>query len=305
MKLTVATCQFPISADIRSNLRFVLAQMREARARRAHVAHFPEACLSGYAGIDFESHAGFDWRLLEDSARQVLERAKSLGLWVVLGSAHRLTARHKPHNSLYIIDSNGRIADRYDKRFCSGDRGGKTGDLAHYSPGNHLSVFTINGVRCGALICYDFRYPELYRAYRRERVQLLFHSFHAGGLSASRYLEMKRYVSARFAKLSGGATIPAVTMPATVQAAAASNYMWISCPNSSAPESCWPGFMVRPDGVVVGRLERNKHDILLTTVDTSEELYDSTAAWRGRAMSGVLHSGALVRDPRSSRRKRL
>jgi hypothetical protein len=28
----------------------------------------------------------------------------------------------------------------------------ETGDLAHYSPGNHFSVFSIRGVRCGALI---------------------------------------------------------------------------------------------------------------------------------------------------------
>jgi hypothetical protein len=34
-------------------------------------------------------------------------------------------------------------------------------------------------------------------------------------------------------------------------------------------------------------------------VDTDRELYDSTAAWRSRAMAGVFHSGALVSDPRS------
>ena len=62
---------------------------------------------------------------------------------VVLGSAHRLTEPNKPHNSLYIIDEEGRLIDRYDKRFCSGDASGMTGDLAHYSPGDHFSVFAI------------------------------------------------------------------------------------------------------------------------------------------------------------------
>jgi predicted amidohydrolase len=60
MKLTVATCQFPTSSDIRGNLAHVLDQVRTARARDADVAHFPEACLSGYAGIDMPSHEGFD-----------------------------------------------------------------------------------------------------------------------------------------------------------------------------------------------------------------------------------------------------
>jgi len=36
-----------------------------------------------------------------------------------------------------------------------------------------------------------------------------------------------------------------------------------------------------------------------------QDLYDSTAAWRGRAMAGVLHSGTLVSDPRSEDRASL
>jgi deaminated glutathione amidase len=45
--------------------------------------------------------------------------------------------------------------------------------------------------------------------------------------------------------------------------------------------------------------------VLVTTVDTEQDLYDSTAAWRGRAMAGVLHSGTLVSDPRSADRTSL
>ncbi len=80
---------------------------------------------------------------------------------------------------------------------------------------------------------------------------------------------------------------------------------WISCPNSSARESCWPSFFVRPDGVVTGRLRRNTAGVLVSEVDPDEEIYDSTVAWRDRAMDGVLHSGTLVRDRRSEERTRL
>jgi deaminated glutathione amidase len=68
MKLRVATCQFPIGSDVRKNLEYVARQIRTARDRGADVAHFPEACLSGYAGADFASHEGFDWSLLEECA---------------------------------------------------------------------------------------------------------------------------------------------------------------------------------------------------------------------------------------------
>ena len=53
MKITVATCQFPTSDDIRANLDHVLGLMRDAKSGGGDVAHFPEACLSGYAGSDF------------------------------------------------------------------------------------------------------------------------------------------------------------------------------------------------------------------------------------------------------------
>jgi predicted amidohydrolase len=305
VELCVATCQFPVSADLRRNTGYVLRQMRAARRRGAHVAHFCEAALSGYAGADFASHRGFDWELLETSARRVLALARELRLWVVLGSAHRLCGRHKPHDSAYVIDDRGRLVDRYDKMFCAGDRSGRTGDLAHYSPGDHFSVFDLRGVRCGVLICHDYRYPELYREYKRRGVQLVFHGFHAGNVAAGRMRALERYVGDGNHRHNAGRTLPAITMPATMQAAAANSFVWISCSNTSARESCWPAFFVRPDGVVTGRLRRNVAGILVSQLDTRQPLYDSTAAWRERAMRGVYHSGSLVRDARSRRRRSL
>jgi predicted amidohydrolase len=305
MKLTVATCQFPVGPDVRRNLRYVLRQIRIARERGADVAHFPEACLSGYAGADFASHEGFDWGLLRRCAQRVLDVARELRIWVVLGSAHPLTAPHKPHNSLYVIDDRGEIVDRYDKMFCAGSRSEDTGDLAHYSPGRHFSVFTIRGVRCGALICHDYRYPELYREYKRRGVRLMLHSYHAGNIPPGRFRAMREQVGTANRRLNAEETIPGITMPATMIAEAANNHLWISCPNSSARESCWPSLFVRPDGVVTGRLRRHTAGILVSEVDTDEDIYDSTAAWRDRAMNGVLHSGTLVRDRRSDDRTRL
>jgi predicted amidohydrolase len=305
MKLTVATCQFPIGSDVRENLEYVGRQIRTAEDRGADVVHFPEACLSGYAGVDFASFEGFDWSLLEECTQQVLDLAREVRMWVVLGSAHRLTAPHKPHNSLYIISDRGEIADRYDKMFCAGDRSEETEDLAHHSPGNHFCVFTIKGVRCGALICHDYRYPELYREYKRRGVQLVFHSYHAGNIPPERFEAMRDGVGERFQRLNPGSTIPGITMPATMVAEAANNHVWISCPNSSARESCWPSFFVRPDGVVTGRLRRNTAGVLVSEVDTDAEIYDSTADWRERAIDGILHSGTLVPDQRSDERTRL
>ncbi len=99
--VTVATCQFPVTADVESNLRHMRRQARSAKQRSADVAHFPEGALSGYAGTDFDTFDGFDWDGLADATDQVLESARELGMWLVVGSAHPLSDGHKPHNSLY------------------------------------------------------------------------------------------------------------------------------------------------------------------------------------------------------------
>ncbi len=305
MKLRVATCQFPVSADPRRNAAYVRRQMRAAAAQGARVTHFCECSLSGYAGADMASYRGFDWDLLHECTEAVLELAGELGLWTIVGSAHRLIGRHKPHNSVYIVDDRGRLVDRYDKLFCAGDSSEKTVDLAHYTPGDHLSVFEIDGIRCGILICHDYRYPELFREYKRRGVQLLFHSFHAGHMTKRVLRQLERRVGTANHALNPGKTLPSITMPATLQATAGNSHLWISAANTSARESCWPAFFVRPDGVVTGKLRRNRSGILYSTVDTTAEIYDSTVAWRERSMRGIFHSGTLVRDRRSRARKRL
>jgi deaminated glutathione amidase len=295
--MKVATAQFAVGADIAANLAAVQRLMRRARAEGADVVCFCEAALSGYAGTDFPTFDGFDWDACQAATRTVMALAGALGLWTIVGSAHRLGGSHKPHNSVYVVDASGALVDRYDKRFCAGDAAGLTGDLVHYTPGDHFAVFEIRGVRCGVLVCHDYRYPELYRAYHRLGVRLMFHGFHAGGLSAERFAAMEAGVGAH--RLTGGTTLPGITMPAGMIASASNNNMWISCPNSSAPRSCWPSFFVRPDGVITGALEPEAEGLLVSEVDLAAEIYDSTLAWRDRAIDGVLHSGERVDDPRS------
>lgn len=304
--LSVATCQFAVSADIGANLRQVKRQAAVAAERGARAVHFPEGALSGYAGMDFGSFAGFDWERLAEATAEVAQCARRLGVWVVIGSAHRLSGDHKPHNSVYVISAAGQFVERYDKRFCSGGADGLTGDLSHYSPGQHLSVWDIDGVRCGAQICADYRYPELYREYNRRGVQLMFHSFHAGHLPPALVTEVGAAIGPGLARFNPAAThtYPGITMPASMTAAAAANHMWISCPNSSARESCWPAFFVRADGITAGRLRRHVAGVLITVVDTEADVYDSTRAWRRRALDGELNSGVPVSDPRSDDRTR-
>ncbi len=299
MLFRLATSQFPISADIKANYKYIVAQMHAAKAKNCNIIHFPEASLSGYAGVDFKDFEGYNWALLRQCTQDILHLAAELQLWVILGSAHPLSSGHKPHNCLYIINDKGQIQDRYDKRFCAGNATSTEGDLLHYTSGNHFAIFELNGMKCSTLICHDYRYPELYRELKQAGVQLVFHSYHAGNMDATRQVFMESQIGEENFAFNPGRTYPEITMPATMISYAANNYVWISCSNTSAAESCWASFMVRPDGVIIGKLEKNKTDLLITEIDTTKAFYDSTQYWRERSINGELYSGKLVEDPRS------
>ena len=277
-QLRLATCQFPVSADVRANGEWVRRQLREAKPHSPDLVHFPECALSGYPGADHKTLDGFDWTALAEETRSIMALAKELRVWVVLGSIHRLTGDHKPHNSLYVIGPDGQIADRYDKRFCTG------GDLRHFSPGDHSVTFHVAGVRCGLLICYDARFPELYREYAKAGVQLMLHSFYN-------------------ARQKPGAIHPTI-MPVTVQAHAGINYMFVSANNSSAEHS-WQSRFITPDGLVAAELILDQPGVMVNTVDTAQRYYDAGGKYRAECLGGKLNSGDAVDDPRSRDRKGL
>ncbi len=277
-KIRIASCQFPVSSDIRENYRWIESQINEAKLKKADIVHFPECALSGYPGSDMTSLDNFDWEELYRATDSIRALAKELKISVLLGSMHRLSGSNKPHNSLYLINSQGEIQDRYDKRFCTG------GDLNYFSPGDHFVIFNLNGVRCGLLICYDIRFPELYRQYSKSGVDVIFQSFY----------------NARQKK--GG--IHPVIMHITAQAMAGVNYFYMSLTNSSATES-WPCYFITPDGLVQNKLTENVPGVLISDVDISKQYYDASKPFRSGAIDGKLNSGQIVQDPRSADRKSL
>lgn len=165
--------------------------------------------------------------------------------------------------------------------------------------------FEIDGVRCGTLICHEYRYPELHREYKRLGVELVFHSYYTCNFNKKQTRQMQEIVGKEYHGLNPGKTLPEITMPAGMHARAADNYMWISASNTSKRDSGWPSFVVRPDGVIVNRLRRNTPSVLITEIDTSAGYYNATAEWRHRAMRGQFHSGTLVKDKRSTNRREL
>ena len=283
--LVLATCQFRIEPEPELNLKSTLRQIGQAKEQGAHLVHFSEACLSAYLGAEVDAHSERDWERITAAMREVMAAAKRQRIWVVIGCNHRLTGKHKPHNSLYVIDHRGELVSRYDKMFCTG-KNDRDGDLAVYSPGEAVVTFEVRGVRCGLLICHDFRYPELFREYKRKGVELMLVSFHNANMTRAAYDKYN------------------VSVPATMQAAAASNFYAVSA-NNGTRKWAWASFVANAEGMIVSKARAHRAQVLITGIDTREKLTDSSAIWRARCMRGVLHSGKLVADARSRNRKRL
>ena len=272
--LKVATCQFAVSGSIKRNCHQICEFLRKARKTKADIAHFSECALSGYAGTDIKTLEGYNWQLLREETEKVMAIAKKLGLWVALGSTHRLTEPNRPHNSLYLINPRGKIVDRYDKRFCT------PRDLHHYTPGNRFVNFTVNGVKCSLLICFDARFPELYRKLYKQGVHCILQSFY----------------NAR----QKGPSVHTHIIRQTMQCRAATNYFWVSMANSSGYYSPYPSCVIAPDGVIVKQLRLNRAGMMVNTVDLKKKFYDIMTDFRDMAVRGKLNNAPKTfRDRRS------
>jgi predicted amidohydrolase len=279
-QLKIATCQFPVCENVEANARHIHTFMRQAADKDADIAHFSECALSGYIGVDFDSFEGYDWTLLRTKTLEIMQLARQLKLWVALGSTHPLTAPHKPHNSLYLISPEGTIADRYDKRFCT------SMDLEHFTPGDHFVYFDINGVKCSLLICFDLRFPELYRILYKEGVRCVFQSFY----------------NAR----QQGPSVHSEIMRQTMQANAANNGFWASMSNSCGWFCPYPSCFIQPDGRIAGQLPEHKESLMIHSVNLNDKFYDPIAPFRDIVVAGHLsNASGPLNDPRSTNTKEI
>ena len=263
--LRIATCQFPVRGDVRRNARFICRQMRIASERGAEIVHFPEAALSGYAGSDFASFQGYPWETLAEETRRVRELAAELRLWTLLGSSHR-PPRGRPTNCLYLVDPSGRIAKRYDKCFLTPQ------DRPHYQPGRRVVTHTLGGVKFGLAICFDFRFPELWRAYLRRGCRLVFLSSYQS--RRDRFPLMEEVA------------------PAILATRASENFVYVVANNTTGGHPWHSSRIVLPQGNVARRAPAGRPAVLGWTIDLSADrrFYNPIGSLALRAARGTLHS---------------
>lgn len=141
--------------------------IREAVKKNPDVLVLPETWNTGFFPKDilFESSCSDG-----DEVKDVIGGlAKEYGVNIVAGSVSNVR-ENRVYNTAYVFDRQGGCVAEYDKTHLFTPMG----EDKYYTAGNHLANFTLDGVRCAVIICYDIRFPELVRTLALTGLDMLF-----------------------------------------------------------------------------------------------------------------------------------
>jgi omega-amidase len=140
------------------------AFIRHAAASGAAVICFPEQFATGWDPRPQKNIQNSQGSIV--SSLQAYAKEYGIG---IIGS-FRQENDPLPKNTVIVIAKDGRILTSYAKihLFSSGH------EQEGNSPGNDLGIFNLDSLVCGIAICYDLRFPDLFRIYAQEGVQAVF-----------------------------------------------------------------------------------------------------------------------------------
>ncbi len=124
----------------------------------------PELATMEYSKENFQQIDRFSEDLYGDSYTLFSEFCKEHNVAMCYGTPRRDGA--DTYISQVTIGRDGEYLTHYDKLHTA--EYGDSHEFKHFKRGDQLSVFEIDGVRAGVIICYDMRFPELTRRLCRE-----------------------------------------------------------------------------------------------------------------------------------------
>ncbi len=163
---TAAALQMVSTPDPVQNREVAQRLVREAAASGAQLVVLPEYwAILGRHEQDKLAHAE---RPGDGPLQQFMAAlARDTGIWLLGGTIPLVSDQPgKVLNSLLAYGPDGALAARYDKIHLFGfSRGDESFDESRtIAPGDAVGVLETPFARVGLSICYDLRFPELYRA---------------------------------------------------------------------------------------------------------------------------------------------
>lgn len=166
--MRAAIFQMTSGIDPAANAAAIADMAARAKADGADILFTPE--MAGYLDRDRKRAAATLHSEGDDPVlAAVREAAAKQGLWVHLGSTPLKDERSDGRwaNRSFMIDDSGEIRARYDKIHLF-DVDLATGESwresSVYGPGERIVAVDTPWARMGMSVCYDMRFPDLYRA---------------------------------------------------------------------------------------------------------------------------------------------
>jgi predicted amidohydrolase len=166
--MKVAIIQMQSSSQLESNLNKMKKFIEEAKSHGADLIVFPE--MSYFTGKKEQVMSHLD--KFGDCVRSFQSWAKEFGVFLVPGTLREPVSNggEKYFNTLLCFDPQGKTIVHYRKIFLF------QADLPHHryeegrfcEPGTETVVCNIAGIVFGFAVCFDLRFPELFRSLRKK-----------------------------------------------------------------------------------------------------------------------------------------
>ncbi len=166
MILRAAVVQTNATGDVERNTERAVSLIRKAAGKGARFIQTPEVTNM------IPATGGDLFRLIRDENDDpvltiLCALAAELSVTIHVGSlALKSEDPERAANRGFLITPQGRISARYDKiHMFEADLGdkGRFREATRYRPGNKAVLADTDGVKIGMGICYDMRFPALYR----------------------------------------------------------------------------------------------------------------------------------------------
>ena len=155
MKIAVAQISCSLG-DPDANLLKVRDFSQRAKELGAELIVFPEMTDTGYSMPVIQKHAA-SWT--SGFVPGLQEIAKDLSIAIVSGVSERDSSCI--YNTQVLLDAKGNVAGKYRKTHLYAVA--PVEEQTCFAPGNTFESFAFGDLRLGFSICYDLRFPEMYR----------------------------------------------------------------------------------------------------------------------------------------------
>jgi predicted amidohydrolase len=173
-KMLVAAIQMNSRDNKEENIQAALRLIDVAAGKGARLAVLPE--MFNFLGPG-ERRLQEAERIPGPTIQRMVEKAKEHRIYLIAGSI--LETSHTPdkvYNTSVLIDPEGQVVARYRKIHLFDvvvEGQPPYEESAYIFPGREVVAANIEGATIGMTICYDLRFPELYRALSSRGAQII------------------------------------------------------------------------------------------------------------------------------------